>query len=61
MIGKYLKRDETVRIWGVMNIFVTAKTKKRDFFATETLHTPEDVVPILLSSGGIGNAQHAHP
>mmetsp|Transcript_45734 Transcript_45734/g.99646 ORF Transcript_45734/g.99646 Transcript_45734/m.99646 type:complete len:219 (-) Transcript_45734:1516-2172(-) len=24
------------------------------------LHTPKDVVPILLSSGGIGNAQHAH-
>lgn len=27
----------------------------------EILHSTQDVVPILLSSGRISNAQHAHP
>ena len=41
--------------------WIFSHCKKKWLFARETLYTPKDVVPILLSSGGIGNAQHAHP
>ena len=43
---------------GVLNF---QPLQEKWLFARETLYTPKDVVPILLSSGGIGNAQHAHP
>ena len=50
--------------WNRPNLggFLNFEPQKIVFFcATETLHSPKDVVPIRLSSGGIGHAQHAHP